>query len=483
MDKDPNPLLKNKGATKPTQFGDVMRSFGDFFYNLIDLRAGLDREGTIVTIKNNKKMAGANVWLLMCSIMIASLGLDLNSPAVIIGAMLISPLMSPILGVGLAVGINDNDALLLALKHFGIAIVIALVTSTLYFWLTPFGLETAEIRARTAPTLLDVMVAFFGGVAGIISGSRKDKSNAIPGVAIATALMPPLCVTGYGLANGNWTFMLNSFYLFFLNATFVALATYLIVRFLKFPLKTYVNPKEEKRTRLILGLFALIMIIPSGRILFTVLNKANQQKIISGYLENNFKDALYQIDPVVGTDSTDIKIIAGQYFDTEEIDSFRIGLQSRGAHHFNLHFLQDDKSKAEIELLKSGRTKYAKAEIDNKNTQLNQRQQIQQMQAQIDSLTDETATLLEIKNEVAVLFPALASYSISKNIANINLQSTTIDNTPVLMIDWLDKSGLTARQKQAEAEKILAYIRLRLGLETLRLMEAKQNPLNVQILL
>ncbi len=473
MSNEPNPLLKNKGPNKPTEFGDVMRSFGDFFYNLIDLKAGLDREGTIVTIKNNKKMAGANVWLLMCSIMIASLGLDLNSPAVIIGAMLISPLMSPILGVGLAVGINDNDALLLALKHFGIAIVIALVTSTLYFWITPFGTETAEIRARTAPTLLDVMVAFFGGVAGIISGSRKDKSNAIPGVAIATALMPPLCVTGYGLANGNWTFMINSFYLFFLNATFVSLATYMIVRFLKFPKKKYLNEKEENRTRLILGFFALLMIIPSGRILINVLHEAKQQKIINTYLEKKFKNALYQIDPIVGTDSIDIKINAGDFYDAEAIENFRMELESKGAHNFNLNFLQDEESRAEIEALKSGRTEYEKAVIDNKINQTNQRQKIKQMQAQIDSLTSEDITLLEIKQEVKILFPSLASYSVSKDIANVNLEDTTMNNTPVLMINWRERSGLTPRQKEAEAEKIMAYIRLRLNLKELKLMEVK----------
>ncbi len=473
MSNDSNPLLKNKGAKKPTHFGDVMRSFGDFFYNLIDLNAGLDREGTIVNIKNNKKMAGANVWLLMCSIMIASLGLDLNSPAVIIGAMLISPLMSPILGVGLAVGINDNNALLLALKHFGIAIVIALITSTLYFWLTPFGTETAEIRARTAPTLLDVMVAFFGGVAGIISGSRKDKSNAIPGVAIATALMPPLCVTGYGLANGNWTFMLNSFYLFFLNATFVSLATYMIVRFLKFPKKTFLNPKEENRTRLILGLFALLMIIPSGQILFKVLNKAKQQNVINTYLENNFKNAIYQIDPIVGTDSTDIKINAGEYFDANTIKNFHLELEAKGARQFSLNFLQDEKSKAELESLKSGRTEYEKAVIDNKIKRTNQEQIINQLQSQIDSLTNENMVLLELKKEIKVLFPSLASYSISKDIANVNLENTTIDKTPVLMIDWKEKSGLSLGQKEAEAEKILAYIQLRLSLKELKVLEAK----------
>lgn len=473
MGENPNPLLKNKGANKPTRLGDVMKSFGDFFYNLIDLRAGLDREGTIVNIKNNKKMAGANVWLLMCSIMIASLGLDLNSPAVIIGAMLISPLMSPILGVGLAVGINDNDALFLALKHFGIAIAIALITSTLYFWLTPFGNETAEIRARTAPTLLDVMVAFFGGVAGIISGSRKDKSNAIPGVAIATALMPPLCVTGYGLANGNWAFMWNSFYLFFLNATFVALATYMIVRFLKFPKKTYLNSKEEFRTRLVLGLFALIMIIPSGRILFNVLHDANQQQIINSYLEENFMDAIFQITPVVGSDSTEIKIFTGQHYDRSTIDSFRLELQSRGAHQFNLNFLQDNSSKADIEELKSGRTQYEKAEIDNKKAQLSQEQRIRQMANHIDSLTNEETLLLNLKKEIQVLFPSIVSYSISKDITNVNLDSTATDNTPLLIINWRKEAKLSTRQKESESEKIMAYIKLRLDLKELKIIETK----------
>ncbi|MBK7871513.1 MAG: DUF389 domain-containing protein [Saprospiraceae bacterium] len=196
----------------------ILRAVRMWFKDLINLEEGLDREGTVVSIKSGKVMRGANAWLLMCSIMVASLGLDLNSAAVIIGAMLISPLMSPILGIGLAVGINDRDALFLAIRQFSIAIAIALFTSTLYFLITPLGELTKEIEARTAPTFLDGLVAVFGGLAGIISTSRKEKGSAIPGVAIATALMPPLCVTGFGIATGNWQIMLNSFYLFFLNS-------------------------------------------------------------------------------------------------------------------------------------------------------------------------------------------------------------------------------------------------------------------------
>jgi uncharacterized hydrophobic protein (TIGR00271 family) len=219
MADQPSPIspIEDPKSTERIRRGasDLLIGITDFFRDLTDLRTGLDREGTIISIKNNKKMHGANAWLLMCSIMVASLGLDLNSPAVIIGAMLISPLMSPILGIGLSVGINDRNMLSIAIRHFGLSIIIALVTSFLYFKLTPLGEITDEISARTAPTFLDVLVAFFGGIAGIISGSRKDKSNAIPGVAIATALMPPLCVTGFGLAKQEWEIMINSFYLFF----------------------------------------------------------------------------------------------------------------------------------------------------------------------------------------------------------------------------------------------------------------------------
>ncbi len=184
--------------------------------------------------------------------MIASLGLDRNSPAVIIGAMLISPLMSPILGLGLGVGINDREVIKKSLTHFSVAIFIAILTSTIYFMLTPLGDLTPEIEARTEPTILDVMIAFFGGVAGIISIARKDISTTIPGVAIATALMPPLCVTGYGIANWNLEIVLSSFYLFFSNTFFISLATYFIVRLLEFPYRRYLKKKIAEETELML---------------------------------------------------------------------------------------------------------------------------------------------------------------------------------------------------------------------------------------
>ncbi len=318
-----------------------------FFYTLTDLKDGMDREGTITNIKSNKRMRGANAWLLMCSIMIASLGLDLNSPAIIIGAMLISPLMAPILGIGLGVGINDRNTLIISLQHFGMAIAIALITSTIYFLFTPFGEITPEISSRTAPTLLDAFVAFFGGIAGIISGSRKDKTNAIPGVAIATALMPPLCVTGFGIASlirsgtnremasaltnlNNFEVMVNSFYLFFLNAVLVALATFLIVRFLRFPVKKYEDAKEKRRTMLIVFGVSVLLLIPSVTLLTKVLEGIRENQAIRTALQQCFGNEMKYVDgwKKIKTDSlTNLLVKVYGPSMSQEIGTYRNRLQ------------------------------------------------------------------------------------------------------------------------------------------------------------
>ena len=207
----------------------------------------MDRWGTVMSIRDGIYLKGSNIWLLISAIAIASIGLDVSSPALLIGAMLISPLMSPILGIGLSIGINDRKTLFGSLKSFGTAVLVSLTTSVIYFSLSPIGTATPEMLSRTSPTVLDVMVAFFGGIAGIVAGSRKDKSAAIPGVAIATALLPPLCVAGFGIAHGDLKIFLGSFYLFFLNSVFISLATYVIVRLLKFPYKEHLSHADKKK--------------------------------------------------------------------------------------------------------------------------------------------------------------------------------------------------------------------------------------------
>ncbi len=449
-------------------WNDLLSSSWEFLKKLSDLRNGLDREGTIVNIKNNKRMQGANAWLLMCSIMIASLGLDLNSPAVIIGAMLISPLMSPILGVGLAIGINDKNTLLISLQHFGIAIAIAIVTSTIYFWMTPIGNETDEIISRTSPGFLDVMVAFFGGIAGIISGSRKDKSNAIPGVAIATALMPPLCVTGYGIANGNWIYMFNSFYLFFLNATFVALATFLIVRFLQFPVRKHMNERESLKTRWFIIAFSLMMILPSAYIFSKVIKQSRQEQAINDFVKEKFPLAIYDMARVDNTDSVRVSLSIDRFLTENQIQAYQDELSAIGVNNTKLNFLQDADSRRQLEELKASKSNKDKLIEQSVVKQKGYEQEIAGLVYQIDSLQSDTMLFRKMSEEVKILFPDLEYISLANKAIHANLNEQINASIPVLYLKWKEVRGNAAKKAQLEDENTLIhFVRQRVELDTL----------------
>lgn len=454
-------------------FKQLLSSIWDFFHDLIDLSEGMDRKGTIQNIKENKRMKGANAWMLMCSIMIASLGLDLNSPAVIIGAMLISPLMSPILGVGLGIGINDRETLNVSIQHFGISIMIALVTSTTYFFITPFGDATNEIIARTSPNTLDAAVAFFGGIAGIISGSRIDKSNAIPGVAIATALMPPLCVTGYGIANGEWEFMFNSFYLFFLNATLVAFATFLIVRFLRFPMKQYESEKERRKMLYFIYGFSILVTLPSIYILNKVWTqfkfKQNTERFLKDYCKDNFK---YVDD-----------------WETAQLDTFnRIGIKiyGSGSEHFNKAEMEKllpkyDLENTVIDLIPTSEVdlvKYNKLESEMTNfrniaeqleaakeSQSEDELLIVSLQNKLDSIAKDTLPFYNIYQELHAAFPAVDQVAFAKARESNFSKATDI---PILLLSW--KRGTTTTAKRQEQPRVENFLRARMQLDTLKVV-------------
>lgn len=215
------------------------------------------------TIRSGIELRGTNLWVLMFAIMIASIGLNVNSAAVIIGAMLISPLMGPIMGIGYGVAIDDTELLRRALRNLLFATGISLLVSTLYFMITPLSDAHSELLARTTPSIWDVLVAFFGGLAGIIGTTRSEKSNVIPGVAIATALMPPLCTAGYGLANLEWSFFGGALYLFAVNTVYIAVSTMLIIRLLNPVHKKYSDPRQQKRIKNILSFVLVLTIVPS----------------------------------------------------------------------------------------------------------------------------------------------------------------------------------------------------------------------------
>lgn len=215
------------------------------------------------SLRSGIELRGATPWILMFAILVASIGLNINSPAVIIGAMLISPLMGPIVGIGYGIGIYDFALIRRSLANLGIAAVISLATSTLYFLVTPLDEAQSELLARTTPTLWDVLIALAGGLAGIIGMTRREKSNVIPGVAIATALMPPLCTAGYGLANGDWAVFGGAFYLFSINCVFIAVSTVIVIEYLRLPHRKFVDQAVERRVKRTLLTVVLLTALPS----------------------------------------------------------------------------------------------------------------------------------------------------------------------------------------------------------------------------
>ena len=249
-----------------------------YLKKLIHLSDEIDYENASASIRKNIAFKGTNVFILACAIIIASVGLNVNSIPVIIGAMLVSPVMGPILGFGLGLGTEDNRLLKDSLKNFGVMVGISILASTLFFLLSPLSLANpSELLARTNPTIYDVLIALFGGLAGIIEISRKDKGTVISGVAIATALMPPLCTIGYGISIWNWSYAIGALYLFTINSIFIALATFLAVKFFRFPV---MDNADETHRRLPKGwLIAILVVVIVPSII----------SAISVIKENNFK--------------------------------------------------------------------------------------------------------------------------------------------------------------------------------------------------
>ncbi|MAV42128.1 MAG: hypothetical protein CMC32_01420 [Flavobacteriaceae bacterium] len=260
-------------------FENFSQLFSDtriYLVNLLDFRKDADQISTIEEIKANIQFKGATAWILICSILVASIGLNTNSIPVVIGAMLISPLMGPILGVGLSIAINDIDTLKTSLISLGTMILLSVLTSFVYFWIFDINADTSELFARTRPDIREILIAFFGGLALIIATTKKGTiATVIYGVAIATALIPPLCTAGYGIAVGSWDYFIGAMYLFIINTIFIALATFIVTKFLKFPMINYVDSVRRGTISRFATLAAIIVMIPAIWTFVNVVNESN----------------------------------------------------------------------------------------------------------------------------------------------------------------------------------------------------------------
>ncbi|WP_108866624.1 DUF389 domain-containing protein [Aquimarina aquimarini] len=294
----------------------LFESVNTFIRELLDIRSETDKDQTIEDVKKDIPFKGHNAWILIFSVFVASIGLNVSSTAVVIGAMLISPLMGPIVGIGLSIAINDIDTLRRSLVNLGVMVGLSVLAATLYFWVSPLTELTPELEARTAPTILDVMVAVFGGLALIVAKSKKGTmANAIAGVAIATALMPPLCTVGYGIAEWELGYALGALYLFSINATFIALSTFIVSKLLRFPMLRYANSVKRKRTAQLASLLAILVMIPASYTFYVTLNESNAERDYKSFKANEIdaNENLYLRKDFYDYNNESIKL----YFDGE----------------------------------------------------------------------------------------------------------------------------------------------------------------------
>jgi len=409
---------------------------------------------TLEYIRKGVEFKGTNLWILIFAIFIASIGLNVNSTAVIIGAMLISPLMGPILGIGTSVAINDLELLKKSAKNLAIATVFSVATSSLYFAISPLSDAQSELLARTTPTIFDVLIAFFGGLAGIVASSRKEKGNAIPGVAIATALMPPLCTAGFGIATGNFYYFLGAFYLYFINGVFISVSTFLIVRFLKYPKKEFEDKALQIRVRRIIIAAVVITIIPSIYLAYRVVERGlfehNASKFISQ--EFNFENSKV-INRSYTYDTDPPKIEVSLYGETVEkniIDNAREKLKNYKLSDAELVVFQGYEETSNAVSIESLRTGIIE-DLYKKNSEIikSKDDQIKVLEQRLVKLEQTSQISPRISMELKALYPTLTEFSLSNTLV-IGVDSMKVDTMFVAVSKFSRNPSRTDIQKLSE---------------------------------
>lgn len=415
-----------------------------------------DEELIVESIRRNVHFTGTNLWTLIFAILIASIGLNVNSTAVVIGAMLISPMMGPIMGVGLGIGIVDFELMKKGVKNLAIAASFSILTSALYFTLSPLHEAKTEILARTTPSLWDVMIAFFGGMAGIIAGTRKEKTNVLPGVAIATALMPPLCTAGFGLATATWTYFLGALYLFFINSLFICLATLLIVRSLKFKKVSYETVNVRRRVSRSIWIMVALTVIPSVYLAFRIVQNAIFEQNVRNFVQNEFRFDQTQVVSRVykynGANSTIDLLLIGEVLPRTIIDSLR-GRMSRYKLDSNwLRIRQGLDAKSQVDIAQIKASILEDVFNAKKDTVKTQR-----------SPNKLEIPLPDLRTELRALYPDLREFSLHHSI--FTRTDTLRLDTMTLFIARFGK-----QVPAAEQEKLREWLKQRTQSDSLRLM-------------
>lgn len=445
-----------------------------FLHDLLDIREDSDRDETIEAVRKDISFQGHNAWILIFSIFVASIGLNADSTAVVIGAMLISPLMGPIVGMGLGTAINDDKMLRRSWTNLIVMVVLSLLTASLYFLITPIKEITNELDARTFPTILDVLIAIFGGLALIVAKAKKGTiSNAIAGVAIATALMPPLCTAGFGIATGSLKVFGGAMYLFCINAVFIALATFLVCKLLKFPMVKYANQAKRKRVSRIASLIGFLVLLPSVWLFYQLyqiqVKEAAGKEFVRNYVEyDGMRPSLEwnEKDPNL----LDV-IMLGATVPEEIVDQWEKKFK-----------LQEDLEGTKIQFIQASST----PTINNEGVEIVQEELISKLRLiqdkdlRITALENELRKANEqdkdfnrLSEEVRLNYPQIASMSYAESI-NKDFITQQVDTIAIYNIVFNDTT-LTVPNRVEMKTRIGKWLSYRLQTDKLKVNEIKRS--------
>lgn len=433
-----------------------------FMRSILSLNTYVDIQATNENIRKNIAFKGPNVYILFFAVVIASVGLNVNSIPVIIGAMLISPLMGPIIGFGHGLGTGDSELLLSSFKNLCVMIGISLLASILYFLVTPLEIDNpTELLARTRPTIYDVMIALFGGLAGTLETARKEKGTVLSGVAIATALMPPLCTVGYGIANLSWKYTIGASFLFIINCIFIALAAYIMAKFLKFP--NVNNQPNHAKYKYITYIIIAGMIVTSIYTGYNVIKENNFLKVANKFVRKNQsigKTYIYDYNVnIVNTPYTLELRLAGESLSAQTREMFYRDAESVGIMRNQLHIVED----ATIQFEKFNETEIVKNLIQSNEEQLKQRDD--SIRVLNNSLEQYIKLQLPVKQLAAELMTQLPSVKDVVFTRGERMTRQSDLSEQIVVIVYSDE-----KINHEEIDRLTQWLKVRLNMENVMLI-------------
>ena len=441
----------------------------EFLKTTLNLTNDVDIQAASENIRKNIPFRGPNVYILFVAIIIASVGLNVNSIPVIIGAMLISPLMGPITGLGLGLGTNDRELVLFSIKNLLVMVGISLLAATLYFILTPLEIDNpTELLARTRPTIYDVFIALFGGLAGVLETARKEKGTVISGVAIATALMPPLCTVGYGIANLSWQYTIGALFLFSINCIFIAMAAYLMAKFLKFPVKTV----EQHRTRYFILSYGLVILLAATSIFtgYNVIRENDFTKLANRFVKKNQNiGKTYIYDSQVNIDSKPYMLelrLAGETLNEDTKEMLLRDAENYGIMRSQIVIHED----ATVQVDRFNETEIVKNLIATNQSNVQVRDDsIKVLNAQITAYKQRELPAKQLAEELQVQLPSITRLTLAKGTALE--QNMVMSEEQVVVV-----AHCSEMPSEEEKTRVYEWLKIRLQVEDLEMLFEEEIP-------